>query len=89
MNLPISCPSCHSTLAVKSLVCQQCATSIEGLFTLPLLVKLSKDEQAFILGFVRSSGSLKEMSKQLSLSYPTVRNMLDDLIAKINLLDNQ
>jgi hypothetical protein len=50
---------------------------------LPVLAALSADEQQFILDFVRSSGSLKEMARQRSLSYPTVRNYLDDLIAKL------
>ncbi|RZJ74088.1 MAG: DUF2089 family protein, partial [Flavobacterium sp.] len=32
------------------------------------------------------SGSLKEMASQMGISYPTVRNKLDDLIAKISKL---
>jgi hypothetical protein len=42
------------------------------------------EEQDFILRFVRCSGSLKDMAKQLGLSYPTVRNLLDEIIEKIN-----
>jgi hypothetical protein len=54
------------------------------LYPLPVLARLSTEEQDFILRFVKSSGSLKDMAKQLSLSYPTVRNLLDDIIKKIN-----
>ncbi len=82
-NLPHICPSCSSTLKVKSLVCEKCATEVTGLFSLPLLASLTQQEQDFITDFVISSGSLKIMAQKLGLSYPTVRNLLDDIILKI------
>ena len=82
-NLPHICPSCASTLKVKSLVCEQCATEVSGVFSLPLLASLTQQEQDFIVDFVKSSGSLKIMAQKLGLSYPTVRNLLDDIIGKI------
>lgn len=88
-QLPLICPSCSHGLAVKSLICERCSTTIEGLFSLPAITRLSGEEQQFILDFVKASGSLKEMSKQLGLSYPTVRNMLDDLIARISEAEEQ
>jgi hypothetical protein len=85
-TLPVICPSCNSGLKVNSLHCEECETTISGLFELPVLLQLSPQEQDFILNFVISSGSLKVMATQLKLSYPTVRNMLDDLIDKIKKL---
>ena len=82
-KLPIICPSCQEELKVHSLQCEMCQTAISGSFNLPLLLKLDQKEQEFIINFVQSSGSLKLMAQKLKLSYPTVRNMLDDLIAKI------
>jgi hypothetical protein len=73
---------------VNSLGCQKCETSINGLFELPVLLRLAPKEQAFILDFIKSSGSLKIMAGKLKLSYPTVRNMLDDLITNIEKLQN-
>lgn len=81
--LPSKCPSCHEQLKVKSLRCQSCDTEVSGLYVLPLLARLTPDEQNFIVKFVKSSGSLKEMAKELSLSYPTVRNLLNEIISKI------
>jgi hypothetical protein len=83
VNLYQDKTSCASTLKVKSLVCEKCSTEVSGLFSLPLLASLSQPEQDFIVAFVKSSGSLKIMAQQLGLSYPTVRNLLDDLIQKI------
>lgn len=81
--MPVFCPSCNSGLMVNSLRCGNCDTAISGLYELPVLLKLDVKEQSFILEFVRSSGSLKVMAEKLKLSYPTVRNMLDDLISNI------
>ena len=82
-NLPTVCPSCESKLAVKRLHCEKCATEVEGFYALPLLVSLSQDDQDFILEFIKASGSLKEMANLLGVSYPTVRNRLDEVIAKL------
>jgi len=56
---------------------------VNGHFDLPALARLSSDDQQFIIEFVKKSGSLKEMSKSLGFSYPTVRNMLNDLIERV------
>lgn len=66
------------------MVCAQCGTEVSGMFDLPVLTRLSEEEQRFMLKFVKASGSLKDMAKQMGVSYPTVRNYLDDLIKKLN-----
>ena len=82
-KLPVSCPSCASALHVSQLTCPLCATQVSGVFTLPALLQLPEEDQAFILQFFLTSGSLKEMASRLGISYPTVRNRLDDLIQKV------
>jgi len=82
-RLPTSCPSCSGKLAVKRLVCQKCETEVEGFFPLPALAGLGQDDEEFILGFIKASGSLKEMAGLLDVSYPTVRNRLDEIIEKL------
>ncbi|MDR0231165.1 MAG: DUF2089 domain-containing protein [Dysgonamonadaceae bacterium] len=81
--LPYLCPGCQSQLKVKSLSCKQCGTEVIGLYDLPALARLPQEDQTFILNFVKCSGSLKDMAKQMGLSYPTVRNLLDEIILKI------
>ena len=87
-KIPIECPSCGGVLSVQSLHCKECDTTIMGNYALPSLLRLSTEEQAFVLAFVKCSGSLKEMAAQMSLSYPTVRNLLDEIIDKLNKSDN-
>ncbi len=88
MKLPIICPSCEAELKVQSLQCDECQTNINGSFELPIFLKLDLKEQNFVMEFVQTSGSLKVMAQKLNLSYPTVRNMLDDLISKIENFKN-
>jgi hypothetical protein len=85
--LPTICPSCDKRLKVKELLCENCGTEVEGVYELPVLASLSASDQQFVLQFIKVSGSLKEMAKHLGLSYPTVRNRLDDIINRINELE--
>ncbi len=85
-KLPFSCPSCSSELSVQSLSCSNCDTIVSGKFSLPVLCQLNEDDQVFVLDFIKSSGSLKLMAEKLKLSYPSVRNKLDDIIEHLNSL---
>lgn len=53
------------------------------MYPLPPLASLSAEDQAFILEFVKASGSLKDMAALMKVSYPTVRNRLDDVIGRL------
>ncbi|MGN0002426.1 MAG: DUF2089 family protein [Sphingobacterium composti] len=89
MKLPIKCPSCEQKLSVAKLVCESCQTEVLGKYTMPLFMQLSMEEQEFVLEFLLSSGSLKDMANKMGKSYPTVRNRLDDLILKIKNLKDE
>lgn len=56
---------------------------MHGDYLLPALSRLGSEDQQFALAFILGSGSLKEMAKRYGVSYPTVRNRLDDLIARL------
>lgn len=81
--LPVECPSCGLKLAVQRLSCQHCGTAVEGSYELPELARVSRSDQEFILRFVKASGSLKEMARLMKVSYPTVRNRLDEVIENL------
>lgn len=83
MKLPVHCPSCENVLNVSQLKCEACGTEVNGDYALPLWLQLSREEQGFILDFFLASGSIKEMARQAGNSYPTMRNKMDDMIAKI------
>ncbi|MCF8218183.1 MAG: DUF2089 domain-containing protein [Bacteroidales bacterium] len=83
-TLPKYCPGCNNLLKVQRLYCDSCETNVEGLYELPLLARLDNESQKFIISFVKNSGSLKKMAKELGMSYPTVRNMLNEIIEKVD-----
>lgn len=74
------CPVCGDELQVMRLACPTCQTAIEGRFSLGRLQRLSPDQLAFLEVFVKNRGVIREVEKELGISYPTVRNRLDDLI---------
>jgi len=84
-RMPNRCPSCEELLAVGLLFCQDqdCQTQIRGGFELSVFDKLSTEDQKLVYDFVLLSGSLKDLARQYDLSYPTIRNMLDELIDKL------
>lgn len=82
-RLPTDCPSCGGHMAVERLRCDRCETAVEGLYPLPPLAILSPEDQEFVIEFIKTSGSLKDMATLLGVSYPTVRNRLDDIISKL------
>ncbi len=82
-QLPVHCPSCQNQLEVIELKCQNCETKVSGEYALPMFLQLSNEEQIFVMQFFLNSGSLKDMAKEMGVSYPTMRNKIDDLILKI------
>ena len=54
-----------------------CDVAIEGSFGMPPLARLSRDDQTFVMAFVRSHGSIKKMEEIFGVSYPTVKNRLN------------
>ncbi|MDR7869809.1 MAG: DUF2089 domain-containing protein [Tissierellaceae bacterium] len=74
------CPVCGDELKVTKLSCSSCDTHIEGNFDLCKFCKLSNEQKSFLEAFVRNRGNIKEIEKDLSISYPTVKNKLEDLV---------
>lgn len=82
---PSSCPSCGCTLQIKVLECPECHTEVKGSFHCNPFSHLSKEEESFLLSFLLSRGSLKEVQERLNISYPTARNRLDKLLASLQI----
>lgn len=75
-----ACPICGDSLAVTRLHCRNCDTTIEGRFAVGAFDRLSPEHLAFVEVFIRCEGKLNRMEKELSLSYPTLRARLNDVI---------
>jgi hypothetical protein len=82
-----TCPVCSADLAVTRLHCGTCGTSLEGEFSVGRFGRLSRDQMALLESFLRSRGNLREMERELGLSYPTVRSRVDALVRALGLGD--
>ena len=81
-KLPTQCPICHYDLEVTGLYCLQCDTSIQGHFapTANPFNVLNKEQMHFLMTFIRCEGRFNRMEEELNLSYPTLRNRLQDIL---------
>lgn len=74
------CPICSSRMQVVKLHCDNCHTEISGEFELDKFSYLSKEDKYFVEVFIKKRGNIKEIEKELGISYPTVRRNLDQVI---------
>ena len=63
--------------------------AIEGCFELPQLARLGIEDQVFIIAFVRSHGSIKEMEQVFGLSYPTIKARLTRIAQSLEFVDTK
>jgi hypothetical protein len=63
--------------------------AIEGEFELPQLARLSAEDQIFVMAFIRCHGSIKDMEQMFGVSYPTVKNRLNRLSQRLELVETQ
>lgn len=77
---PGKCPVCDGEFAITKLTCSQCGSELTGYYEGCKFCSLSDDDQYFIEVFIKNRGSIKEVEKELGISYPTVRGKLDDVI---------
>ena len=75
-----TCPVCSSELAVTRLHCSSCGTTLEGDFSVGRFGRLSREQLTLLESFLRSRGNLRDMERELGISYPTVRSRLDAVI---------
>ena len=81
------CPVCDSPLTVTRLHCNNCGTTIEGDFTVGRFSRLNREQYALLESFLRSRGNLRELERELGVSYPTVRNRVEALLRALDLAD--
>ena len=75
-----TCPVCASELAVTRLHCRSCGTTLEGDFSVGRCGRLTREQLVLLESFLRSRGNLRDMERELGISYPTVRARVEALV---------
>src|SRR5438309_732504 len=76
----IACPSCGGQLGISRMVCSDCRISIEGEFSIPGIFRLNRSQIDFVEVFLKNRGNIREVERELGVSYPTVRARVDDVV---------
>jgi hypothetical protein len=84
-----NCPVCSKQLRITKLQCSHCHTTVENEFELSKFASLGQEQLHFIEIFLKSRGNIKEVEKELGISYPTVRGKLDDIISSLGYTSNK
>ena len=78
------CPACGGQLVITECKCVNCQIQIRGEFQPAAPLALSEDQWTFVRVFLRARGNLSEAEKVLGVSYPTIRNKLDEINAALD-----
>ncbi|WP_025029047.1 DUF2089 domain-containing protein [Caldalkalibacillus mannanilyticus] len=78
--VPSSCPVCQSKLVIQELHCDHCDTTLQGRFEASRLSHLNTEQLHFVEIFLKARGNIKEVERELGISYPTVRNRLEQVV---------
>jgi hypothetical protein len=62
--------------------------AVEGQFTLPQLAQLTLEDQVFVVAFLRSHGSIKDMEQTFGVSYPTIKARLNRISSQLEFVDH-
>lgn len=82
-----TCPVCESRLQVTRLHCNTCGTTIEGEFNVGRFARLGREQMSLLESFLRSRGNLRELERELGLSYPTVRGRVEQMLRALGFGD--
>ncbi len=61
--------------------------AVEGSFELPQLARLSAEDQVFVVAFLRSHGSIKDMERVFGVSYPTIKARLNRIAGSLEFVE--
>lgn len=82
-SAPSKCSVCGGELQITRMTCPQCSSEISGTFTPCRYCSLSEKHKLFMETFLRCRGNIKEVERALSISYPTVKSLLEELLSEL------
>jgi hypothetical protein len=68
---------------VARLECLECGTEVTGEFELCPVCRLEGNSKRLFDLFISARGNLKQVQRELGLSYPTVRQRIEEMFRKL------
>ncbi|MCY0895477.1 MAG: DUF2089 domain-containing protein [Alicyclobacillaceae bacterium] len=87
--MPHQCPACQHAMVVTELTCPECSTKVSGQFVASGLQQLQARQLQFVEVFLRCRGNIREVEKELGISYPTVRARLNQVLRDMGLSEEE
>ncbi len=81
--IPPRCPSCGAGLEVVLLRCPACGTEVSGHYDCCPVCQLEGEAAELFQLFLDARGNLKQVQRVLGLSYPTVRQRVEQMFAQL------
>lgn len=84
---PANCPVCDARLSITRLGCSSCGTELSGQFETCPYCALGSQDRRILRTFLVSRGNMKELARELGVSYPTARARFSELLIALGLED--
>lgn len=82
-KIPRNCPACTTDLIVTQLSCPNCGTIVQGKYEPDLFSRLNPYDFDFVVLFVKTKGNIKEMERELGISYWSIRSKLNEIVSQL------
>lgn len=82
---PRQCPVCGDELHLTRLGCATCGSELAGRFASCPYCALREQDRQILRTFLVSRGNMRELARDLGVSYPTARLRFAELLARLGL----
>jgi hypothetical protein len=82
---PRQCPVCGDELHLTRLGCATCGSELAGRFAACPYCALREQDRQILRTFLVSRGNMRELARDLGVSYPTARLRFAELLARLGL----
>ena len=82
-KIPKKCPSCQNDLYITRLTCRSCGTEVTGSYAPDFFWRLPPNDFDFIVLFIKTKGNIKEMERELGISYWSIRSKLNEIVERL------
>lgn len=84
-RLITTCPSCREKLIISAMKCPNCSLELRNDFVPSVFDQLDKEQNEFLMCFLKNKGNLKSLQNELQISYPSAKKRLDALLAALGI----